>query len=638
MRASLLLWSGTVAAALLPGGVSAQEPPVTLPPVPDSLSAPPAGPGTGAGPEGEVREDPEGVLREEGGVRLPPAGPEPVRGGTAAGTWVWEAEDLLDSRALTLAELLDRVPGMVPARGGDYGMPTVVGAFALGGGRLRVFRDGVEVLPLYGGVTDLSRIGLGGVGRVRLDRFPGEVRIHLESRLPTEPRPLSIVEAGTGDFDTNLFRGTFVHPSAGGGILVGALDRIDTRGPRGQEPGSSTGVALRWTRLVAGDRGALSLDLRRATSDRDTLYLPGRAYRSEMGIEGALRVRDGVVASAYAARGREGSAVVSGSESGLLLPPPRSRDQAGGRLDAEFGIGWGGVHARWISGEGWPRLALDAHLGVSRPGIGGVEAHWARESAEGAAAARMRLRGWSAPLGGVTFFASWEEGRAGSPPYPPAPIREEGGEGEGDGVVRPPLPPNRIDERSGLRGGASLAWRGAELWGAVVLVEADSLPPLGLPFDGGIPPLAGERRSGWEAGARIPLLLRPGLRLEGWTQQWEVGPDTGPWPWLPDRSYDARVTWHEVFLPSGNLEVHADVGVRGRDAMFIRRVGRDGEPVVEPVPFFQSWSARLQIRIVAVRVFIVWDNFTLRNTNQDLPGRILPQTRALYGVRWTLWN
>jgi hypothetical protein len=68
--------------------------------------------------------------------------------------------------------------------------------------------------------------------------------------------------------------------------------------------------------------------------------------------------------------------------------------------------------------------------------------------------------------------------------------------------------------------------------------------------------------------------------------------------------------------------------------------GEEGEVrlVNNTVPFYQNWFVRLQIRIVTVRAFIMWENFTIRQQNQDFPGRILPQTRSLYGVRWTLWN
>jgi hypothetical protein len=64
------------------------------------------------------------------------------------------------------------------------------------------------------------------------------------------------------------------------------------------------------------------------------------------------------------------------------------------------------------------------------------------------------------------------------------------------------------------------------------------------------------------------------------------------------------------------------------------------EGVVAPasVPFYQNWFVRLQIRIVTVRAFFMWENFTIRQRNQDFPERILPATRSIYGVRWTLRN
>jgi hypothetical protein len=61
-------------------------------------------------------------------------------------------------------------------------------------------------------------------------------------------------------------------------------------------------------------------------------------------------------------------------------------------------------------------------------------------------------------------------------------------------------------------------------------------------------------------------------------------------------------------------------------------------PVLQEVPFGQSWHAFLQLRIVTVRIFIRFENLTVRENNQDIPGRVLPEARVLYGVRWTLWN
>jgi len=61
-------------------------------------------------------------------------------------------------------------------------------------------------------------------------------------------------------------------------------------------------------------------------------------------------------------------------------------------------------------------------------------------------------------------------------------------------------------------------------------------------------------------------------------------------------------------------------------------------PELASVPFYQNWYARIQARIVTVRIFIGWENFAIRRDLQSFPGRLLPATRATYGLRWTMWN
>lgn len=610
------------------GGLAAQEPPDTIPlPVITEPVLPDS-----------VRLATEEEMAAEAVPRLLPGVRETLPSGPSTGRWIWDAEALLRTRALTLLELLEQVPGAVPVRGGDYGAPAAVGAFGVGADRIRVFRDGIEVLPLAGGTVDLAREGLAGVARVTVDRLPGEVRVQLESLRPDDPRPFSFIEVGTGDFDTNLFRGTFLHPRVAGGILEVGLDRLDTRGPGGQEPGTASSGRVQFSRRF-GERFGLSAGLRTASSNRGELYVPSQVSRSELGLRAVAGIAPGVVATVYGQRAEEEG---SGMPEEGLPAPTRSRDQLGVRVDLVRGVFRSGVHARRATGEGWPGTALDAHVGLEDLRLGGMEAGWTRESGENEAASRFRLRGWTAPLAGFSLFGSLEDGRAGAPPAPGLPrietIPGEPGETPTTELIIPPLGASRVSDRSTLRLGGTLAWRGLEAWGAWLRVEADSLLPLGLPFDVGGDALPGGTRTGWEAGGRIPLLLLDGLALEGWTQQWATDNPEGPWPFLPARSYEARLAFHDSFFPTGNLEVHFDVGARGRDGMLVwADTAEEGvQPV--PVPFFQSWSARLQIRVVTVRIFLVWENVTLRPENRDIPERNLPQTRALYGLRWTLWN
>ena len=70
----------------------------------------------------------------------------------------------------------------------------------------------------------------------------------------------------------------------------------------------------------------------------------------------------------------------------------------------------------------------------------------------------------------------------------------------------------------------------------------------------------------------------------------------------------------------------------------LETVGEDGLPVAVDVPFNQSWYFRIQVRVVSLRIFIRWENFTVREENRDFPNRTLPKSRVMYGIRWTLWN
>ena len=116
----------------------------------------------------------------------------------------------------------------------------------MGGGQIRIIRDGFEVLPLEGGVADLARVGLAGISLVRLERSSGELIIRMEGLEHADGRAYSMVEAATGDQGNNFFRGTFADPVALGGSVGIALERSDARGARGNEPGSVTGSWLRY--------------------------------------------------------------------------------------------------------------------------------------------------------------------------------------------------------------------------------------------------------------------------------------------------------------------------------------------------------------------------------------------------------
>ena len=197
-----------------------------------------------------------------------------------------------------------------------------------------------------------------------------------------------------------------------------------------------------------------------------------------------------------------------------------------------------------------------------------------------------------------------------------------------------PRPALWTTDRSSYRVGATLGWGGAVVSAAVLGLEHDVALPLGLEPDLGSDPVAGARRRGWEAHGRIPLPVE-GLALVGSYQAWDV-----PGPYLPARIYRGAFEFHRAFMESENFELRASLGVRGHDPMLVFVPPEDASEATElvEVPFFQSWDGGFQMRIVTVRIFVAWENLTVRRNLQLFPGRVLTALRTSYGIRWTMRN
>ncbi|MFP3947335.1 MAG: TonB-dependent receptor plug domain-containing protein [Longimicrobiales bacterium] len=590
---------------------------------------------------------------------FPPVDPV-VPLGVETGIWEWDREELLGTRAITLSELLEEIPGIVPLRAGDAGMPRSASFLGSGGGGVRVFRDGIEFLPMEGSVPDLSRISVSDVESVRVVRRGEGLEIHLRSLRADDPRPYSRIEAGTGDLETNLLEGVFFHPRALGGNAGVSLHRLDTQGPRRAEPGAATSVKLNYTYL-RGERFGLRADLARSITDRGDLYEPRRVNRTDWSLLGRWSPGDQWVGELFWNRASvEADTTVAGVQSFPFRAS--SRSQWGGRIVGAYGPVSTRITYRNLSGDGLPGQRLEARAAVEEHGWGGVAASWEWGDWSPGTTTTLRLQGWTEPLYGVSAFGSLDDFEHGVPALSLAlPADDSGGTGgtggSGDGTggtagaaagvdYLPAIP--GFSRGTSSRLGGRFQWRGLDLSGAGLRIDRSAIHPLGLSMDRGGIVVPGGERVGFEGTFRIPVPILDGLALEGSAQLWEEG--FQEWPYFPRRTWKSGLSFHDTFFPTGNLEVWADAGVDGRDAMSVivpREASADppapaSDPFaagdLEMVPSYQSWYARLQIRVVTVRVFVRWENFTFRDTNRDFPGRTLPTTRVLYGIRWTLWN
>src|SRR5690606_30192480 len=148
--------------------------------------------------------------------------------------------------ALTLLDLLERVPGVAGFRSGVFLQPAAAAVAGGTAGRLRVEIDGVVLDPLLAPSSDLTAIALAEVDSVVIERRLDALVVRLHTIEPHDPLPVSRVEAGTGEPNANLFRGLFMAPRFLFGPIAAAVERFDSDGAGRREPTDIFSGWLKW--------------------------------------------------------------------------------------------------------------------------------------------------------------------------------------------------------------------------------------------------------------------------------------------------------------------------------------------------------------------------------------------------------
>ncbi len=145
----------------------------------------------------------------------------------------WNRESLFATGAITLADLLERVPGLTTFRAGWLSAPAVA-AYMGDINRVRVFLDGVEMTgldPRGRGVLDLTQINLWAVEDAVIEPAPDEVRVYLRSWRVRLTTPETRTDVSTGDQQTNLYRGFFGRRFDNGAAIQFAAQQYGTTPP-----------------------------------------------------------------------------------------------------------------------------------------------------------------------------------------------------------------------------------------------------------------------------------------------------------------------------------------------------------------------------------------------------------------------
>ena len=612
------------------GALGAQEPdsvppPILAPQPPDTLPRPLVGDSIA---QDTVPEDTLGPPPPQ----LPPM--EPLGpAGFARGVWEWDRSALRRLPALSLLDLLERLPGVVPVRVDIVGQPEGASVFGATAGGIRYVVDGFEIDPLTGPTFDASRLPLLALERVRVERRVTGITVRVRTLSPDHPRPRSIIEAGTGDYDVNLFRGLFLAPGVLGGPLALGFERL---GGDGFLPGGGSnhiGGWLKWSWITDG--AGVQVEYRQSDLDRTGIG------------DGLVGARRDWAVRARASRGVvTGEAYVGGSsvEDDLGDRVHRESTPQGGvrlqaDLDAPFPVE-ARAAARFRSHPRLPRQEVAIGLRVAPLRLLAVEGEASQGRLDGGSQGHWTARAQGGPFGGVTVFGELFGGE---------PLL-------GDGVSqRLPAATDSLSvavTREGARAGAEVSWGGFTLAGAAV--RATTSPVTGR----GIASVArfvrrgvGGEATGWEAMARIPTGWSP-LWLEGWF----VAMDAPDRLYVPEEQFRAGIVYHHRPLASDNLELYARVEHAFRGAMSVPAALVDGDPdagseatFAPPklggfgaVSAYRSTHFELLIRVVTVRAFIRWDvaryHVEEQDFPEDLPGFAFPRQRILYGVKWDFLN
>jgi hypothetical protein len=180
---------------------------------------------------------------------------------------VYDRAELFATGALTLGDLLGRVPGLTELTTGWIGAPAAVAV--LGDvRRIRLFLDGIELDPLdprMRGAVSPNDLPLHALEELRIERGADEVRVYARSWRVDRTTPSTRADVATGDQNTNLYRAFFGRRFVHGEVFQLAAEQYNTQPVRALPSSDALHVMLRGG--IA--RGPWSADLFAERTDRN---------------------------------------------------------------------------------------------------------------------------------------------------------------------------------------------------------------------------------------------------------------------------------------------------------------------------------------------------------------------------------
>ena len=552
--------------------------------------------------------------------------------------YAWDREAFFSSGALTLLELLERVPGLTGFRAGWLAAPQ--GASYLGvPGRVRVFVDGLETDALQtreGGMLDLAAVQLWQLEDVTVERGASEVRVYVRTWRVDRTTPSTRTDIYTGDEETNSYRGFFGRRYANGMALQVAAQQFSTSAsPRSGGAGDALSLMgrLGWARgawsvdaylqqnrrsadgLEDGTIGGTDEPMLAEVEQRDRLaYLRAGWGQPDSGPAWAQ-----LVASTRRAN-ESGEAVDSASSRTRRLPRDlrdTSRSQA--LYLAAAGLGTGALR---LAGQVRARV-MDGQVVASPEVRLGLDRRWLSAS----------LLGERAPVGRDTSATRIEALARFSPlarlSFAGAVVRETG-RPRPSGDVSAGETTLDLGATTALRGEAGVRIGRTWVSGGVMRRDAALLPTPQLFVAGPVTTYAVDpAATGSFAALRGPIFRAIGVDAYG--VRWDRRDGLYRPQWQSRVELYLRTNWLSRF-PSGEFGfLAAGIHEYRSNALFLR-----GEDVVT-APQSRVIGTLVELRLQSA--VISWQYRNIANERfAYVPGFAAPRPINFYGVRWEFWN
>lgn len=546
--------------------------------------------------------------------------------------FAFDRNRLYASGALTLGELIDRVPGVTSFRAGWISAPEMA---ALNGrfGRVRIFLDGIELDPLnsrLGGQHDLSLIDLWQLEDATIEPAADELRVHLRSWRVTTTTPVTRIDIHTGDLQTNSYRGFYGRRFAGGQVVQLAGNHYATTDRRTNEAGDQTSL---WGRVGLA-RNNWSVDaslLRSGRKFTERLFddSPPVGNDTLPTMDGLSTIAIGRFAWGDPMTGPWFQALASAQSYSIRNPPRFVIDS----VEGPGGGGPGGSPANPDSVE------VPNDTTQSRPQFvlsGGLRRGQVRLSALG------RFRRWRGETsvspalrvgyesGGLTLSFLGERSPLDSLQ------RLEGGAHLSfagrfavSGTVSRFTPIEGADAPTSLAVRAEVGMRAGRVWLTGGAIRRDTtFLPAAIAFDPAFQSGGQGASNGVFATMRGKFFRDVGLDVSA--TRYDAAGVYRPQYETRSRLYldsDMRAKF-----PSGNLNILLSVTHDYRtEALFPTAAG-----FIESSQY-RTWSAEVEIRLLTATVSFQYRNF-FGAEYQQVPGFIMPSITSVYGIRWSFVN